>query len=102
MVTVGMNYHVVPGKDELFVAVFRKVLDVIDEMPGHAHTRLLRDVFSEHEYIVLSEWSDEASFRGFISSERFRNVVDWGRENVLASRPTHQILIPQADHARPD
>jgi len=102
MITVGMNYHVLPGKDDLFVSVFAKVLQVVDEMPGHARTRLLRDVFSEHEYVVLSEWSDEASFRAFIGSERFRNIVDWGRENVLAGRPTHHVYGAQADLARPD
>lgn len=102
MVTVGMNYHVLPGKEDLFTSVFEKVLQVVDEMPGHARTRLLRDVFSANEFVVLSEWSDEESFRSFISSERFRNVVDWGRENVLAGRPTHQIFGASADLRRPD
>jgi heme-degrading monooxygenase HmoA len=91
MVTVGMNYKVIPGKDEQFTAVCGKVIEAMAGMPGHVKTHLYRDVWSEHDYLIVSEWSDEQAFNDFISSDRFRRVADWGKENILAGRPSHQV-----------
>ena len=91
MITVGMDYKIIPGKDEEFVSVFSKVLEIIKDMPGHGETHLYRDVYSEHDYLVVSEWSDEDAFKAFIASDRFKNVTDWGTENVLRDRPKHEI-----------
>ena len=91
MVTVGMDYKVVPGKGAMFVAVFDKVLKIMQNMDGHGETHLYRDVFSENEYLIVSRWTDKAAFDAFIASERFRNVADWGKENVLAARPRHEV-----------
>jgi len=91
MITVGMDYKIVPGKDDEFIAVFKKVMGIIADMPGHAETHLYRDVWAEHDYLVVSEWTDEAAFNSFIESERFKNVVTWGKENVLRTRPKHEI-----------
>ena len=91
MITVGMDYKVIPGKDEEFVSVFDKVLQIMNDMKGHGESHLYRDVFSEHEYIIISQWSDESAFDAFIASDRFKNVTTWGKENVLAARPKHEI-----------
>ncbi len=91
MITVGMNYKIIPGKDEEFVAVFTKVMQIMKDMAGHGETNLFRDVYSEHDYLVISEWTDEAAFNSFIESDRFKNVVDWGKKEVLASQPKHEI-----------
>lgn len=91
MITVGMDYKIVPGKDEEFLAVFKKVMGIMEEMAGHAVTHLYRDVDEEHDYLVVSEWTDEAAFNSFIESDRFKGVVTWGKENVLRSRPKHEI-----------
>ena len=91
MITVGMDYKIIPGKDEEFTKVFAKVLGIMKDMPGHAETHLYRDVYSEHDYLVVSEWTDEAAFDAFIKSDRFKGVTDWGKENVLRSRPKHEI-----------
>ncbi len=77
MVTIGMNYKVVPGKDEEFVSVFTKVMGIMEEIDGHTRTHLFRDVHNEHDYLVLSEWADKGAFDDFIASERFKNVVTW-------------------------
>ncbi len=34
MITVGMDYKIVPGKDDEFIAVFKKVMGIIADMPG--------------------------------------------------------------------
>ncbi len=91
MITVGMDYKIVSGKDDEFIAVFKKVMGIMAELPGHAETHLYRDVDQEHDYLVVSEWTDEAAFNSFIESERFKNVVTWGKENVLRTRPKHEI-----------
>lgn len=91
MVTVGMNYQVIPGKDEEFIAVFGKVVELMQQMDGHGETHLYRDVHAEHDYLIVSEWSDEEAFRNFIASDSFRNVADWGKKQILAGRPSHQV-----------
>lgn len=92
MITVGMNYQIIPGKDEDFTKVFSKVLQIMEGMDGHQETHLYRDVYSEHDYLIVSEWSDEDAFKEFMSSDQFRNVADWGSMNVLRGRPTHEIF----------
>ena len=91
MVTVGMNYKVVPGKDGEFVAVFTKVLKVMADMQGHAKTNLYRDVYAEHDYLIVSEWNTQDAFEAFTQSDKFKSVVNWGKEQVLATRPHHEI-----------
>ena len=86
MITVGMNYKIIPGKDEEFIAVFKKVLQIMNRMPGHAESHLYRDVSSEHDYLILSEWSDEDAFDAFVASDRFKNVVAWGRNRRTSRR----------------
>ena len=91
MITVGMNYEVREGKGELFESVFSKVLLVMQAMPGHKETHLYRDVQNPRGYLIVSEWHRRADFDAFIASDRFKSVVDWGREEVLASRPRHEV-----------
>ena len=91
MITVGMNYNIIQGKDDEFIAVFTKVMQIMKDMPGHGETHLYRDVYSEHDYVIISEWTDEAAFTAFIESDRFKNVTDWGKKNVLATQPKHEI-----------
>lgn len=91
MITIGMNYKIIPGKDEEFTTTFAKVMQIMADIDGHSETHLYRDAFSEHEYLVVSDWASKDAFDGFIASERFKNVANWGKENVLASRPTHEI-----------
>lgn len=91
MITVGMNYDVIPGKEEEFEAVFSKVLTIMGKMPGHSDTNLYRNVDKPNCYLIHSEWSDQAAFEAFIASDQFKNVADWGKREILAGRPRHQI-----------
>ncbi len=36
MITVGMNYNIIQGKDDEFLAVFTKVIQIMKRMPGTA------------------------------------------------------------------
>ena len=91
MVTIGMNYKMIPGKEKIFEDAFTKVLGVMNEMEGHSKSFLYCDVNDAQSYLIVSEWSSEDAFNGFIQSDKFKNVVNWGKENILAGRPSHQV-----------
>jgi heme-degrading monooxygenase HmoA len=40
-------------------------------------------------YVILSEWANRAAFDAFVASEAFKNVTTWGKEQILAGRPSH-------------
>lgn len=96
MITVGMNYEVLAGKEQDFETVFAKVLEVMKAMAGHGESHLYKDVWKSNSYLIVSEWTDEGAFDSFTQSERFKSVVDWGKEKILASRPKHEIYGRQA------
>lgn len=97
MVTIGMNYDVLEGKTEQFESVFKSVLDLMNGMEGHGKSALFKDVFKHNAYLIVSEWTDEAAFRKFTESDRFKKVTDWGKEQILAGRPQHEVYgAPQA------
>lgn len=90
MVTVGMNYKVRAGKGPVFEQVFYKVIEIMRDNPGHVRTDLYTNVRDRDSYLIMSEWSDRAAFDAFIASEQFRNVANWGKEEILVGRPSHQ------------
>lgn len=91
MITVGMNYEIIEGKQDEFEKVFAKVLEIMQAMKGHGESQLYKDVAKPNSYLIISEWSDDAAFDAFTRSDQFKNVVDWGKEKILSSRPRHQI-----------
>ncbi|MEE9293343.1 MAG: antibiotic biosynthesis monooxygenase [Phycisphaerae bacterium] len=91
MITVGMNYEVIEGKQEEFEKMFAKVLSVMKEIEGHGESHLFVDVAQPSSYLIISQWTSEQAFDDFISSDRFKNVTNWGKEKILASRPKHEV-----------
>ena len=91
MVTIGMNYKMIPGKEKIFEDAFSKVLIVMGEMEGHSKSFLYKDVADPQSYLIVSEWNSEDAFNSFIQSDKFKGVVDWGKENILAARPSHKV-----------
>lgn len=91
MVTIGMNYRVLDGKDKVFEGACTKVLAVMADADGHDESQIFRRVDrDEHaEYLIVSRWSDEEAFNGFIASDAFKKVTSWGLTNVLAGPPSH-------------
>lgn len=91
MVTIGMNYHVLAGKEEVFEAAFSRVLDAIEAAEGHDSSRLYKGVGGgpDADYLIVSRWSDEQAFQAFTASDAFKKVTQWGAQNILATRPTH-------------
>jgi len=91
MITVGMNYEILEGKETIFEKAFANVLEAMKTMEGHQRSFLYKDVNKSRSYLIISEWSDRNAFDAFIRSDRFAKVVNWGKEQILASRPRHQI-----------
>lgn len=91
MVTVGMNYQVLPGKEEAFEKGFKGVITVMKDWTGHVASHLYKDVDKVNSYLIISEWNDKAAFDSFIKSEKFASVTNWGKEQILAGRPKHQV-----------
>ena len=91
MITVGMNYHVIAGKEQEFETKFAAVIDVLRAADGHSRSTLWQDVKDRGSYLITSEWSDEQAFRDFIHSATFREVTNWGKEEILSDRPRHKI-----------
>ena len=91
MITVGMNYHVIEGKQSEFEQKFAAVLDALRAAQGHTNSTLWKDVSDHASYLITSEWSDEQAFRDFIQSQAFRDVTNWGKEQILSGRPQHKI-----------
>ena len=91
MITVGMNYHVIEGKQRVFEDKFVSVLEVLQSAEGHDSSTLWKDVSDNTSYLITSEWSEERAFMEFIHSDAFRAVATWGEDHVLSGRPQHKI-----------
>ena len=90
MVTIGMNYFVIPGKEQVFEDACAKVVRTMDGIDGHETSSLYREVGEgEPVYLIVSRWQDEAAFKEFIASDAFKKVTNWGSENILRDRPRH-------------
>jgi heme-degrading monooxygenase HmoA len=96
MVTVGMYYDVIAGKDALFRAKFQEVLACLEVIPGHTRSFLYQRVDDPGSYAILSEWESRQAFLDFVRSDVFRQVTSWGREQVLRRAPQHKIY-PSAE-----
>ena len=91
MITIGMNYKVLPGKEDNFERMFNNVLNSLKTVAGHGQSALYKDINALQSYLIVSEWDSEEAFNTFIGSEKFRGVVEWGQENILADRPVHTV-----------
>ena len=91
MITVGMNYHVIEGKEQDFEDKFAAVIGALNAAEGHTSSTLWKDVSDGASYLITSEWSDEQAFNDFIQSQAFRDVTSWGKEQILSDRPRHKI-----------
>ncbi len=91
MITVGMNYHVIAGKQQDFEEKFSTVIGALKAAVGHTTSTLWKDVSDDASYLITSEWSDEQAFQDFIHSTAFRDVTNCGKVQILSGRPQHKI-----------
>ena len=69
MITIGMNYYVIPGKEEPFEAACAKVIDTMGGIEGHDTSEIYRQLGDKDPvYLILSRWSNETAFDEFVAS----------------------------------
>jgi heme-degrading monooxygenase HmoA len=90
VVTIGMNYFVIPGKEQIFEDACAKVIETMSGIDGHETSSLYREVSDgDPVYLISSRWQNEQAFKDFIASDAFKKVTNWGALNILAGRPQH-------------
>jgi heme-degrading monooxygenase HmoA len=90
VVTIGMNYHVIEGKEKIFEDACTRVIETMEGIDGHADSQLFKQVTNDAPaYLIVSNWDSEDAFREFVASEAFKKVTNWGKQNILRGRPQH-------------
>ena len=90
MVTIGMNYQVLAGKEQIFEDACAKVVSTMETIEGHDRSEIYKSISSPGSaYLIVSRWQSEAAFNEFVASDAFKKVTSWGKQNILASRPSH-------------
>ena len=95
MTTIGMHYDVVPGREEEFEKGFVGVLEHLKTVPGHVESHMYEDVQSVGSYVIFSQWESKESFEAFLHSPTFKQVVAWGKAEILRARPKHKVYLNQ-------
>ena len=95
MTTIGMHYDVIPGKEEEFEKGFVGVIAHLKTVPGHVESHMYEDVQSVGSYVILSQWQTKETFEAFLKSDTFKQVVAWGKAEMLRSRPRHKVYLDQ-------
>ena len=57
----------------------------------YTESHLYKEVKELNNYLIVSEWSSKEAFDNFIASDKFKNVTNWGKEQILMGRPKHQV-----------
>ena len=90
MVTIGMNYEVLAGKERVFEDACAKVVKTMESIAGHDRSQIFKSISADDSaYLIVSRWESEEAFDAFIASDAFKKVTNWGKENILAGRPSH-------------
>ena len=95
MTTIGMHYDVISGKEEEFEKGFLGVIEHLKTVAGHVESHMYEDVATVGSYVILSEWNTKESFEAFIHSDAFKQVVSWGKAEILRGRPKHKVYTNQ-------
>ncbi len=92
MITIGMYYEVLPGKESAFEEKFSGVIGLLRQgFPGHKQSFLYKRVDDAGSYAIISEWDAQDDFTKFMKSDAFRSVADWGKAEILRGRPRHHV-----------
>ena len=90
MVTIGMNYEVLTGKEKIFEDACSNVIRTMESIDGHDQSELFKSVSGDSPtYLIVSRWRSEQSFDDFVASDAFKKVTNWGQQNILSGRPRH-------------
>lgn len=74
MYIVMNRFKVIPGKEEVFLNIWRQRESHLDQMPGFVHFYLLQGAKKE-EYTLFSsmtQWQSQADFLSWMHSDAFK------------------------------
>ena len=91
MTTIGMQYDVIPGKEQEFAQGFLGVIEHLKTVAGHVESKLYEEAASRGSYLIMSQWDSRESFDRFLRSPEFAKVTSWGRAEILRGRPRHKV-----------
>ncbi|MEM0257183.1 MAG: antibiotic biosynthesis monooxygenase [Saccharolobus sp.] len=91
MINVGFYYKIKKGFETEFESKFKEVLDYLKNFDGFIEAKLYRSVDDPSEYLLYSVWRDLESFKKFISSNAYKNTVEYGKK-IIEGRPRHKVL----------
>ena len=90
MVTIGMNYEVIDGKEQVFEDACANVVRTMETIDGHDASQIYKQIGDgSPAYLIVSRWQSEQAFDDFVASDAFKKVTNWGKENILRGRPSH-------------
>lgn len=90
MLTVGLYYDVVPGRETDFEEYFKMVAAQLEKVEGYVSALLYKRVDAPNSYLIYSEWKSRESFDAFIRSREFSGAKEGG-SGMLQGRPSHKI-----------
>ena len=68
MVTIGMNYEVIEGKEQVFEDACTNVVETMKGIDGHGESSLYKRIGDGGPaYLIVSRWSSEDAFKAFIA-----------------------------------
>ncbi len=97
MITVGLYYEVIPGKEPIFEQTVEQVMQILRTHPGHLNSLLYRQVHQHSSYAIISEWLSQTDFVAFVRSDTFKQVTNFGKAEVLLRRPQHKVYGHERD-----
>ncbi len=97
MITFGMNYDVKEAYIEPFLKVCHDVLNAMGSFNGHVSTVIYQNIDKPRSYMIYSEWETNEDFRGFMTSQAFKDVQNLGME-MLEERPKHKMYETKKMH----
>ena len=90
MVTIGMNYFVIAGKEQIFEDACANVVNTMKGIDGHDSSQIFKQLGDDDPtYLIVSRWESEDAFNGFIASDAFKKVTSWGKDTIRLDRPRH-------------
>jgi len=75
---------------EKFEELFKTRAHAIDRLPGFLGMQVLRCQGGENEYLVISHWTSESDFRGWVGSPEFLEGHRRGFEDVRVAKESGQ------------
>jgi len=91
MISIGLYYDVVVGKEKEFEEVFNSVKRSLEGSEGFVSAALYRRVDRPNSYLIYSEWRSLEAFRSFVASRPFKEITSKYRD-IFERRPYNKVF----------